>query len=458
LFCWASFLCFGQAVPDSRQDAVSRDELRALREAFAAQQKQLDALKAELASLKAQQAVATAPESLPMGVQEEQLVQGAAKPAAGWEGGHFFVQARDGGFQLQPIGYLQLDHRAYAGGTPGTNTFVLRRARLGMQGRLTPNVQFRLEGDFTDRNGTLLREASLNLVASPYLQFRFGQFKEPFSQELVTRDSELYFVERSLAANILMGANAFTPGASVHGALIGSVLQYEVGAFNARGALGNADTSTPEAVFRLRASPWRNTSTTWLRGLVVGGAVTTGRAHNANSFAGSFPTQSFTFFAAEKVNGNVRRTNGELTWTWGPGALRAEYSQGWQERLGLGPANSDLPAVSAQAFYVMGSYLLTGEKQPESGQAAPLRPAFGQGGTGIGAWEIKFRYSGQHMKDGLLNTRADEFSTGFNWYLTTSVSYLFDINLERLRTPVASPTPLLPQDFITVLSRVQFRF
>ncbi len=470
LFC-APVFCFAQAAPASPPAAASRQELEALREALAAQQRQIDVLKAELAALKAQQPAAVSPspaggaspaqpqgESPVPGVQGEKLVESAASPSAGFEGRHFFIQTRDGQSQFQPIGYLQLDHRAYSGSTSAVNTFVLRRARLGVQGYLTRNIQFRLEGDFADRNGTLLREASLNIIAARYLQFRFGQFKEPFSQELVTSDSDLDFVERSLASNVIMGSSAYTPGAAVHGEMIGRAVEYDLGAFNARGPVTNSDTSTPEVAFRLRLSPWRNTSHPWLKGLIVGGAVTDGRTHNAGSFSAAMPTGTFTFFSTQKVNGKVLRTNGELNWTRGPAAIRAEYSQGRQERLELGTAGADLPALSAKAYYVMGTYLLTGEKQPETGQAAPAHPAFGKGPTGMGAWELKFRYSGQHMLNGLQNTLADEFSTGFNWYLTPAVSYVFDVNLERLRSSVVSPTPLAPQNFVTVLSRMQFRF
>ncbi len=462
LFCCASLLGFGQtALP---QQPVSREELQTLRDALAAQQKQIDALKAELSALKAQQvgttAVSTAtpaPEPLPPAVQQAQFAEKSVKPDAGWEGGHFYIQTADGEFQMQPSGYLQLDYRAYSGETAAVNTFVLRRARLGAQGRMGRNVEFKLEGDFVDGK-TALREASLNIASSRPLQFKFGQFKEPFSQELLTNDSDLVFVERSLAANILMGGSPFTPGFAVHGDLIGGALQYSMGAFNGRGSLGASDSSTPEAAFRLRVSPWRSTESNWLKGLSVGGALTRGRTHDSASFAGTMPTGSFTFFAPERVNGDVLRTNAELTWIKGPAAVRAEFSQGRQERRFLGPDATDLPGVSAKAVYVTGTYLLTGERQPDVGEAAPLRPAFGKGAAGIGAWQLKFRYSGQHMKDSFLNTRADEFSTGVNWYITSSVSYLLDINLERLRTPVTTPVPLLPQNFVTILSRMQLRF
>ena len=397
----------------------------------------------------------------PASLQPQSLMEKTAPAAAldaGWNGSHFFVKSREGEFLFQPMGYFQLDQRTYTGDSTATNTFLIRRARLGAQGQLNRYFQYKVEADFADKASTILREASMNVNYSPYAQFKFGQFKVPFSQELLISDSDSEFVERSLAANLVMGANAYSPGVQVGGEFLGGSVQYQAGAFNGRGSLANSDTSTPEAVFRLRTYPWRKTGAAWLKGLALGGAVSRGRTHSNTSFVGAPPTRTFVFFQAVPVNGSMLRTNGEMTWTRGAFGLRAEYDQGRQERRGLDPAKADLAAIVSRGYYVSGTCLLTGEKRPETGQPVPLHALFGKNGGGIGAWELKFRYSGQQMDDGSRLARGDEFSTGFNWYLTSTVNYVFDVNLERLRTPVTSPTPLAPQNFVTILSRMQFRF
>jgi phosphate-selective porin OprO/OprP len=287
------------------------------------------------------------------------------------------------------------------------------------------------------------------------VQFKFGQFKEPFSQEELVTAAYIDFVERSPVNNLVP---AYSPGAQVWGQLLKGTVEYQLGAFNGKGFLNLNDQSTPEGLLRLRFYPWRNSSVSWLKGFGFGGAVADGRTSNGSSFSGLMPTRTFTFFKTETVNGKVIRANGELTWTLGPAALRAEYVQTNQNRQNLGRSGTNLPGVVAKAYYVSATYLLTREKRPENGQPKPGNMFLSEGGHGIGAWELKLRYSNIQMTDGLLENRADQISTGVNWYPNSFVRFMLDFNVERLKNPISSPTALAPQTFLSVLQRVQFRF
>jgi len=374
---------------------------------------------------------------------------------AGWNGEHFFLKKSDGSFDLEPIGYLQLDQRSYSGTATPPSTFAIRRGRFGFQGNLGQHYQFTLLADFADTASTLPREFSLNVNYLPQLQLKFGQFKEPFSQEELLGAPYIDFVERSLVRNLVP---AYSLGFQVHGQFLRGAVQYQLGAFNGRGFLKLNDTSTPESVLRLRFSPWRNTSNQWLKGLGFGGAVTDGRSRKGNSFTGAMQDATFTFFKAEPVNGPVLRANGELSWIKGPAALRAEYDQTHQKRVGLGPSNTNLPGVVAKGYYVSATYLLTGEKRPENGQPVPRHSFLAKESSGLGAWELKFLYSNLQMEDGTLRSRADQFSTGLNWYPSAFVRYMIDFSVERSKNPISSPVSLAPQSFVSVLHRVQFRF
>ncbi len=462
------------------------EEIQSLRDTLAAQQKQIEELSTALRRLtEANPQAQTAPRhdrnraaeeersptdaagpvghpkfSAAEGKTTERLrLEGPAEQAVvaslqgGWNGEHFFLNSSDGSFGLEPFGYLQLDYRGYSGDATPTDTFAIRRGRFGFQGSLGKLYQFTLLADFADKNGTLVREFSFNANYRPELQFKFGQFKEPFSQEELVSAPYIDFVERSLVVNLVP---AYSPGFQVHGQFRRGAIQYQLGAFNGKGFLKDNDTSTPEGVLRLRFSPWRDASKAWLKGLALGGAVAQGRTQNGTSFSGLLPTRTFAFFKAEPINGKALRANGELTWIKGPVALRAEYDQTNQERAGLGPSKTNLPGVLAKGYYVTATYLLTGENRPDNGQPVP-RHAFRSGG-GIGAWELKFRYSNLQMEDGTFRNRADQFSTGVNWYPTALVRYMLDFNVERLKNPISSPVALAPQSFLSVLQRVQFRF
>src|ERR1700694_3997658 len=61
---------------------------------------------------------------------------------AGWNGDHFFLKNADSSYVFQPSGYIQTDDRIYSGDGVPPNTFAIRRARLGFQGKLERYYEF----------------------------------------------------------------------------------------------------------------------------------------------------------------------------------------------------------------------------------------------------------------------------------------------------------------------------
>jgi len=140
----------------------------------------------------------------------------------------------DQNYSVQIKGYLQGQFQTmFLESAPNTDTFRVRRARLGLSGHLySKNVQYELEYDFS--SSTLL-EAFLQLVHSDVLKFRVGQYHVPFSYEMMSSSSNLQLVERSIV-NALMGIpNEREPGAGFVGTLADQRLEYSVGAFNGEG-------------------------------------------------------------------------------------------------------------------------------------------------------------------------------------------------------------------------------
>ncbi len=125
--------------------------------------------------------------------------------SAGWRDKRPFIRSEDGNHQLELIGYGQADFRAYPRGAAPVNSFVMRRARLGIRGKLYQFYEFNMAGDFADAASALLRNLYLNINYLEGLQFRVGQFKEPFSQEELHSSSCLDFVERSMVNNLAPG-------------------------------------------------------------------------------------------------------------------------------------------------------------------------------------------------------------------------------------------------------------
>lgn len=372
-----------------------------------------------------------------------------------WSNGRPTLRSPDGDFEIAFSGEGQLDFRAY-GQEPfaPANTFLIRRFRLAVLGKILSRYEYKVQADFAERGGGLLRDGWLRLQVRPGMRLQVGHFKEPFSQEELRSAMHIDFVERAMATRI---APSRSPGIQLAGDVAGGKIEYQLGAFNGKGTLAPNTARTPEGVVRVRFSPWRGESVRWRAGVSFGGALALGRQRGGMSLIGQTESQSATFFPARPVNGQVLRANGELTYLVGPFALRAEYNQMIQDRYQLGPNRTTLPAVIAKGYAAQATYVLTGERKPENGPVIPGRSflASGPGNRGWGAWEVKIRYSALQLSDGMETKRAETITSGVNWYLTPFVKYMLDLAVERF--PAASPFRR-SESFFSLLTRVQFAF
>src|SRR6185295_13851907 len=360
-------------------------------------------------------------------------------------------------FETFVTGYGQLDYHGYQAGNVPPDTFLIRRARLIVEGKLERFFDWRIEGDFSDTTSTILRDFYVRVHRFDELQLTFGQVRVPISQEEIRQDAVQDFVERSLVNGLVPSRS---PGIMASGVIGKGVFEYQVGAFNGKGLLALNNNSTPEGALRLRFAPWKNSKDFWTRGIAFGGAYTQGKSVGGTSVRGQTESRSFTFFTPDTVNGQINRANGEFTWMLGPAAFRTEYVQTSQERENLGPGGTTLPGVIAKGTMALFTYLLTGETKPESGAVVPRNNLFGEknGKPGFGAWELKVRYSNLQISDATTKSnRAETWYFGVNWYLNRYVRHLFDVGIERFGDPVRRPKPGV-NNFYVLLSRIQISF
>jgi phosphate-selective porin len=405
---------------------------------------------------------------------------------AGWSGEHFFIKSPDGQFSISPYGYVNTDYRAYKGDGAPSDTFILRQARFGFQGSYGSHFDFALLSDAAATSGSVVRDVYLNVRWKPELQFQAGQFKAPFAQETGIGDTSLDFVERGFQSILYpSAASAYrSPGIALHGDISGGVVQYWVGAFNGKGyALANT-TNEPEFIGRLRFYPWRKSKSDWFRQLAFGGSFDHARARGLSgdqSFNGALPDGAYNFFPQFAINGPIERYNGEFTYLKSRFSLRGEYDQLNQFRQNVGSEQAgglgfiSLPGITAKAWDISTTYLLTGEKRPENGTPRVNHPMFGPDtpggkGRGLGAWEFAFRFTGIQAKEPGANLldyytpgnvptfdyHTDEFTFGLNWYPNYWVKYVLNVGIDQLKDP--SVTGAVPQNYFVVLQRLQFRF
>jgi phosphate-selective porin OprO/OprP len=380
-------------------------------------------------------------------------------------------------FRLDLQATLQEDgHGSYEGaqglacpgqGLPKPCVWQLHRNRVGVKGNFFKKIDYEAERELTEQE---LSDKDLLLGYTPksqwkdvYLNFRFikkaqvqvGKFKVPFGLDELTGVSHNDFVYRSLGANSL--APARDVGVMAHAHLWKRSVTYAVGVFNHDG--DNARSKKVEGGGRTVAGratvvPFHRAGASWLRAITAGSAFAVSGLSDdpylPNGLRGRTLLSQDTFFEPVYVKGYRRRWEADADWTFGPASLRAEYTRAADDRLHQGLGDEDLPDARAQAWYVSGSWILTGERKKR-----PLRAdrEFLRGG--VGAIEVAGRYerlwfdsspgadpdpAGRSPRSPNILPSGDRALTlGVNWALNRFVKLQFNAIREQVEDPQRNP-------------------
>jgi phosphate-selective porin OprO and OprP len=120
---------------------------------------------------------------------------------AGWDKGPY-IKSRDGKFEFRPLGILHLDFRGHEKEKQINNndtlssTFDVRRFRMGFEGFIFEKIGYNFEMQFDEDESEVIF-AYINFGYIPWANLRVGQFKEPFSYEVLYPEKYLDFVERA---------------------------------------------------------------------------------------------------------------------------------------------------------------------------------------------------------------------------------------------------------------------
>jgi phosphate-selective porin OprO/OprP len=355
-------------------------------------------------------------------------------PFAGWEDG-FLLRSADGKYTLRITGQIQADYRAFLDGTDTTDidTFLLRRARLGIEATVFQVFEFRLLPDFGQSTVTI-QDAYMNVHAWDAFQFEAGKFKQPVSYEQLIQDRFVPTMERSLIDQLVPARDE---GVMIHGTkLLWDRLDYAISVSNGE-INGNGDTNDRKDLnARVVVRPL-NDEAIWpeLRLLQFGISGSTGKEQeniSPNILRTPATVPWFQFNNGVRANGLRTRWTPELSWFSGPFGFAAQYF-GMDQSIAPNTGVAIPPrSVRFDGFYVLGTVLLTGESRKGYSEAItplhpfdPLRPL-----EGCGAWELVGRVS--HLEVGrtvfipgpgnLANpdgnsSAATEMTLGFNWYM-----------------------------------------
>lgn len=348
----------------------------------------------------------------------------------------------------------------------GEDTFHLRTVRVGLKGELTSHFDWEIEREITE----VEEKWQFGEWKDVYVRWRTfdtlsvigGRFKMPFGLEQTTGVSDTDFAYRAL------GSTAIAPGRDRGVMAFGDLgrINYEVGVFDDDG--DNAESNEPQFVaegedledvgpsvavrvtgdvFRALPVPDR------LKSANVGFAYTTSHVpEGLNSLRGE-GVWGANFFERVYVKGRRQRLGAQFDWTPGPTGLKAEWIQSREQRREQSNRNEDLSDYLGTAWYVSGTWFVTGEDKDNN--VNPKRPVLK---GGVGAVELAVRYDQLRFESvgktgtAFTNPRSEYlvpntnkvWTFGVNWltspWTRVIVNAIYEDFEDKTRTPVSGTT------------------
>jgi phosphate-selective porin OprO/OprP len=357
----------------------------------------------------------------------------------------FTFESGDKQHSFSLSGRIHADYRNFSeDSTNGNsaNTFDVRRAYLGVSGRIYNDFTFDVTADFGGTsNGSHLDVAWINYEAMQGLQFRAGQFKMPMSLEELTSSRFIDFQERSFVNSLVPGKER---GAMLHGSPMKG-LYYGLALSNGAGKNTNETSAViddKDIIGRLAVNAAEmignrnlvlHLGTAYATGTIPGGTVTPAARTEARGL--QFFSTAAIGTAATEVDRT--RTQAEASLAWNQFKLQGEWIS----------ANFEVPGVDSDidAMYAEAMWLITGEKYADAyrgGAYAAIKPnnAFKKGAEGWGALEAGVRYSkfdaGDFVPSPGFTNKADAITVGLKWIPNTNTRVYLNYIQTNFDTPV----------------------
>lgn len=401
-----SSISFTAAAQSSGSSSVERD--RELAELKA----QLQALQTKMVELEER---TDAQSDINIGTQENLDKMATESPKVETKGG-IKITSADKKFEASLGGRIHFDAYAFdrdLANTTGTTEF--RRARLTLAGKAF-GWEYKMEQDFAaGDNHEGIRDM---YIAKSALggKFTIGHFKPYRSMEELTSSNEITMMERPFSsATGLYSGRQFRQGIGyLRG---GDNYSFGVTAFNLRDAVGPRNEGVGAAA-RLTYAPINNDNST----LHFGASASTENANKgtpdlrASAVYAGRRGPSQTIATTTGASGDSVDSIGlEAAGAFGPMYFQSEYAKAKFNRPLGGSQDVD-------TFYVMGSWMLTGEHKVYKAGAG----VFGSAKPGDdGAWELTARYDTIENKD-VNNLKATATTLGLNYYFNPNVRLMFN--------------------------------
>lgn len=294
------------------------------------------------------------------------------------------------------------------------NLLKLKSAEFNVSGTFFQNTEFKFKAEFAG-NKVSVREAFVGFKNIPAVgTIRIGYIYEPLRFSSLSSSKYSSFMER--AKN-----HGFSPknnlGAVVFNSFLNKRLSAQLGAFhNGSNSKDNLQNNDGYAVTsRIIGLPYVAENK-----LLHVGAGFSYRKPDTKEYV--IPSSIGSYLSGEKLKAevlpdvdNINLLNLELVYVHNTVAFQTEYM--------VANVHTDLENFQFWNYYAELSWFLTGESKNYRGGYkgyGRVKPNqnFGDGGKGIGAWEIAGRYSKTNLTEGVaLGGVQSEFLLGLNWHL-----------------------------------------
>jgi phosphate-selective porin OprO and OprP len=358
--------------------------------------------------------------------------------------GALSLSSENGDSTFAVNGRIQLDARSYDNditSEKNTQGFDVRRAYLGVNGKIAKYYDYRVVANFGDddkvatggqfKKSNQIDEAYFGINYWKQASFRFGQQKMPFSLEEQTSSRFIDFQERSLL-NKMVPAKEI--GVQVHGVFTNGLF-YGAALSTGEGKSNIENTNGEGVDFIGRvginfAEAMGNKDNVYH--LAVAGSWADGPQSNTTQLAINSESRGFdnkgtaTRYTRDRVG-----VEGSVA--LGPLKLQSEWIRNSFQNL---PNTID---ADMDGYYVSANYMITGEKYASAYKAgkydriSPLKD-FNPEGDGWGAWEVGARFTSVDGKDlyNLSSTAmatyfaADSTTVGLKWIPTPNTRMLLN--------------------------------
>lgn len=390
------------------------------------------------------------------------------------------VESADGNNTLYLRGTLQADGRLYVDDSRGNpaNTngdnlndqFLIRRARITLEGTLWKYMDYRIMPDFAGSQVRLF-DGYADFRPLQEISLTAGKYKAPISLERLQSASALSLTERAFPTQLAPNRDL---GFMLHGEfdkpgyakakhsfplfMYPEFIAYQVavvnGSRNNNGdATGDVD-DDKEFQGRLFVHPFQHSGIEPMEGLGVGIAGSWGNPNDEALSNYVTPAQNtmFSYAGSAKADGVHYRIYPQMYWNYGPFGLIGEYAVSNQELASQSVKNNRSvnkydTTTNDQAWNITLLYVLTGEDNVFLNQGIKPRHAFDPFHGHWGAFQLAARWTEMDFDQAVfLNTgtaakpvypladprnsvsSASSWALGVNWWLNNNVKFMADYN------------------------------